>query len=61
MYETLTEFERELARFGDKVSLLAGLEVRGKITVEEAYQKKKKLYKNIKKVRKMESLENESN
>ena len=61
MYETLTEFERELARFGDKVSLLAGLEVGGKITVEEAYQEIKKLYKNIKKVRKMESLENESN
>ena len=53
MYETLTEFERALARFGDKVSLLAGLEVGGKITAEEAYQEIKKLYKNIKKVRKM--------
>jgi hypothetical protein len=38
MYETLTEFERALARFGDKVGLIAGLEIADKITPEEAYQ-----------------------
>ena len=26
MYETLTEFERALARFGDKVALIAGMD-----------------------------------
>ena len=55
MYEELTEFERELARFGDKVALIAGLEVGGKMKAEEAYQEIKKMYKNLKKVRKIEN------
>ena len=31
MYETLTEFERALARFGDKVQYIVGLEISDKI------------------------------
>lgn len=54
MYETLTEFERALARFGDKVALIAGLEVSDKISPEEAYQQIKTLYKELKKLRKQE-------
>jgi len=54
MYETLTEFERALARFGDKVALIAGLEVSDKISPEEAYQQIKTLYKELKKLRKRE-------
>lgn len=54
MYETLTEFERALARFGDKVALIAGLEVSDKISPEEAYQQIKSLYKELKKLRKRE-------
>lgn len=54
MYEDLTNFERALARFGDKVALIAGLEVSDKITPEEAYQEIKKLYKGLKKLRKKE-------
>ena len=54
MYETLTEFERTLARFGDKVGLIAGLEISDKITPEEAYQQIKELYKELKKLRKKE-------
>jgi hypothetical protein len=54
MYETLTEFERTLARFGDKVGLIAGLEISDKITPEEAYQQIKELYKELKNLRKKE-------
>ena len=54
MYETLTEFERALARFGDKVGLIAGLEIADKISPEDAYQQIKELYKELKKLRKVE-------
>jgi hypothetical protein len=51
-YETLTEFERALARFGDKVDLIVGLEIGDKITAEEAYQQIKDMMKDLKKLRK---------
>jgi hypothetical protein len=54
MYESLTEFERALARFGDKVGLIAGLEIADKISPEEAYQQIKELYKELKSLRKRE-------
>jgi curved DNA-binding protein CbpA len=54
MYETLTEFERALARFGDKVGLIAGLEITDKISPEDAYQEIKELYKELKNLRKKE-------
>ncbi|WJZ47922.1 hypothetical protein [Synechococcus phage DSL-LC03] len=54
MYETLTEFERALARFGDKVGLIAGLEIANKMTPEDAYQQIKELYKELKSLRKKE-------
>ena len=54
MYELLTEFERALARFGDKVALIAGLEINDKITPEDAYQEIKKHYKELKRLRKKE-------
>jgi len=54
MYETLTEFERALARFGDKVGLIAGLEIADKISPEDAYQQIKELYKELKSLRKKE-------
>ena len=57
MYETLTEFERALARFGDKVGLIAGLEIADKISPEDAYQKIKELYKELKTLRKQEKSE----
>ena len=57
MYETLTEFERALARFGDKVGLIAGLEIADKISPEEAYQQIKELYKELKSLRKQEKAE----
>jgi hypothetical protein len=54
MYEDLTAFERALARFGDKVGLIAGMEVSDKITPEQAYQEIKELYKELKTLRKVE-------
>lgn len=54
MYEDLTEFERALARFGDKVALIAGLEISDKMSAEDAYDEIKLLYKELKFLRKKE-------
>ena len=54
MYEDLSVFERALARFGDKVGLIAGMELSDKITPEQAYQEIRELYKELKKLRKQE-------
>ena len=54
MYETLTEFERSLARFGDKVQYIVGLEISDKISPEVAYQEIKDMMKELKKLRKKE-------
>ena len=54
MYETLTEFERALARFGDKVQYVVGLEVSDKMSPEVAYQEIKEMMKDLKKLRKKE-------
>ena len=54
MYENLTEFERALARYGDKVDLIVGLEVGGKLSANDAYHQIKDLYKDLKKFRKQE-------
>ena len=54
MYEDLTQYERALARFGDKCALIAGLEITNKITPEQAYQEIKELYRELKKLRKKE-------
>ena len=57
MYEDLSIFERALARFGDKVGLIAGLEIADKISPEDAYQQIKELYKELKNLRKGEKSE----
>ena len=54
MYDELSVFERSLARFGDKVGLIAGLEIADKISPEEAYQQIRQLYKELKSLRKQE-------
>lgn len=54
MYDNLTDYERTLANFGDKTSIIAGLEINDKISPEEAYQRIKNLYKKLKKLRKKE-------
>ena len=53
MYE-LTEFEKKLAKFADRVDIIVGLEIGDKLTPEEAYQQIKGLMKDLKKLRKVE-------
>ena len=54
VYSSLSEFERALARFGDKVSLIVGFEISGKMPPETAYQEIKGMMKELKKLRKIE-------
>ena len=55
MYDDLNVYEKALANFGDRASIIAGLEISGKITQEEAHQQIKDLYKNLKQLRKKSS------
>jgi hypothetical protein len=57
IYDKLTDYERALARFGDKCGILASLEITGKISPEDAYQQIKILYKELKELRKEEKCE----
>jgi hypothetical protein len=50
----LSAFERALARFGDKVQYIVGLEISNKMTPEIAYQEIKDMMKELKKLRKKE-------
>lgn len=54
MYDNLTEFEKQLAKFADRVDIIVGLEIGDKLTPEEAYQQIKGLMKDLKKSRKAE-------
>ncbi len=54
MYEELTAFERALARFGDKVQYVVGLEISDKISPDVAYQEIKEMMRELKKLRKKE-------
>jgi len=54
VYDNLSHFERALARFGDVVSNLIGLEISGKISPEDAYQQIKSGMKELKVLRKQE-------
>lgn len=54
-YKNLSSFEKTLAQFGDRVGIIAGLEISGKMTSEDAYSEIKKLYKELKQTRKENS------
>ncbi len=54
MYSDLTDFEKKLAQFADRVDIIVGLEIGDKLTSEEAYQQIKGLMKDLKKSRKAE-------
>jgi hypothetical protein len=54
MYENLSPYEKALANFGDSASIIASLEISNKITPEEAHQRIKELYKELKDLRKKE-------
>jgi hypothetical protein len=50
----LTEFEKGLGNFSDRVEIIVALEIGDKITADEAYKMIKEEYKKIKKLRKGE-------
>jgi len=50
MYEDLTYFEKTLARFGDRVELIVGLELGDKLSKDQTYEQIKELYKDLKKI-----------
>lgn len=54
MYSDLTDFEKQLAKFADRVDIIVGLEIGDKLPPEEAYQQIKGLMKDLKKSRKLE-------
>ena len=56
VYSSLSEFERALARFGDKVSLIVGFGISGKMPPETAYQEIKGMMKELKRLRKQEKV-----
>lgn len=51
VYE-LDDFEKRLGQFSDRVDVIVGLEIGGKISADEAYKMIKSEYKNLKKLRK---------
>ena len=57
LYDNLSEYERALARFGDKCGILASFEISNKISPEDAYQQIKELYRELKSLRKQEKSE----
>jgi hypothetical protein len=57
MYESLSQYEKALATFGDRAALIAGLEINDKISPEHAFQEIKRMYKELKTLRKSERSE----
>lgn len=60
MYD-LTKFEQKLGQFADKIDIIVGLEIGGKLTTQEAYERIKELYKKLKKSHKKELNSNQDN
>ena len=51
-YDSLSPFQSSMASFSHEISIVAALEVSGKISEEEAYRRIKSLYKKLKRNRK---------
>ena len=51
-YDSMDEFERAMMHFGNRIQTIVAFEMADKIDTESAYQEIKKLYKELKKVRK---------
>lgn len=54
VYDNLSPYEKALANFGDSAAIIASLEISGKITPEDAHQRIKALYKELKELRRIE-------
>jgi hypothetical protein len=55
-YQNLSNFEKKLGQFSDKIDIIVGLEIGDKISPEQAYQEIKELYKELKALRKIEKV-----
>lgn len=55
-YQNLSNFEKKMAQFADRVDIIVGLEINDKISPERAYQEIKEQYKELKALRKIEKL-----
>jgi hypothetical protein len=53
-YEDLSDFEKKMGAFSDRIGVIVGLELGDKISPEEAYQMIKDEYKELKALRKVE-------
>ncbi|QGT54620.1 hypothetical protein b3_0385 [Synechococcus phage B3] len=51
MYD-LTDFEKELGKFSDRIEIIVALEIGGKISADDAYAMVKEEYKKLKKMHK---------
>jgi len=56
----LTPFEKDMAKFADRIEIIVGLEIGDKLSAEEAYQEIKLLMKDLKKSRKKAKGEQEN-
>ena len=53
-YKNLSNFEKKMGAFSDKIGVIVGLELGEKLSPEEAYQMIKEEYKELKTLRKIE-------
>jgi hypothetical protein len=51
MYD-LSDFEKGMGNFSDRIEIIVGLEIGGKISSDDAYKMIKEEYKKLKKLRK---------
>jgi hypothetical protein len=51
MYD-LTDFEKGMGNFSDRIEIIVGLEIGNKISTDDAYKMIKEEYKKLKKLRK---------
>ena len=54
MYNSNNDYEKALRTFGIQVEIICAMELAGKITPEEAYQRIKSEIKSVKRIRKTE-------
>lgn len=53
-YKNLSNFEKKMGAFSDKIGVIVGLELGEKLSPEDAYQMIKEEYKELKILRKLE-------
>ena len=52
LYDSVSPFQAAMASFAHEISIVASMEISGKIPEEEAYKRIRRLYKQLKRNRK---------